>query len=82
MVSFEEVVEKYESTFKLSYDEALDKLYDLLDEADAKELGQDADDIILSHLDSVDAIKNLSKKQMQTIQSLIDELEHLLSEQE
>ena len=82
LVSFEEVVEKYESTFKLSYDEAIDKLYDLLDEADAKELGQDADDIILSHLDSVDAIKNLSKKQMQTIQSLIDELEHLLSEQE
>ena len=82
LVSFEEVVEKYESTFKLSYDEAIDKLYDLLDEADAKELGQDADDIILSHLNSVDAIKNLSKKQMQTIQSLIDELEHLLSEQE
>ena len=82
LVSFEEVVEKYESTFNLSYDEAIDKLYDLLDEADAKELGQDADDIILSHLDSVDAIKNLSKKQMQTIQSLIDELEHLLSEQE
>ena len=82
LVTFEEVVEKYESTFNLSYDEAIDKLYDLLDEADAKELGQDADDIILSHLDSVDAIKNLSKKQMQTIQSLIDELEHLLSEQE
>ena len=81
LVTFEEVAEKYESSFNLSYDEAMDKLFDLLDTCDAKDLSQAADDVLLAHLDSVDKVRDLTKKQMQTIQVLIDELEHLLSEE-
>ena len=59
----------------------MDKLFDLLDTCDAKDLSQAADDVLLAHLDSVDKVRDLTKKQMQTIQVLIDELEHLLSEE-
>ena len=80
LVSFEEVVEKYESSFDLSYDDAMDKIFDMLDECDEKGLGDDADNILLNYLDNVDDVKGLTKKQMQTIQSIHDELADLLQQ--
>ena len=50
----------------------------MLDEADEKGLGDKADDILLTYLASVDAVKDLSGKQMQTIQSIHDDLKVLL----
>ena len=82
LVGFEEVQEKYVSSFQLSHEEAINKLFDLLDECDAQGLTEDADDVILKYLDNVDDVKALTKKQMQTIQSLIDEIGALLEEQE
>ena len=80
LVGFKEVQAKYESSFSLTYDEAMNELFDLLDECDAKELTEDADNVILKYLDDVNEVKNLTKKQMQTIQSLIDEIGALLED--
>ena len=62
-----------------SYEEAIEKVFDLLDECDEKGLSEDADSILLAHLDDVNQVKNLTKKQMQTIQVIYDELTHLLN---
>ena len=52
----------------------------MLDAADAKDLGEDADNILLKYLDKVDQINSLSKTQMQTLQSIYQDLEALLEE--
>lgn len=78
LVTFLEENEKYESTFDLSHEDALEAIYDMLDEADEKGLGDKADDILLTYLASVDAVKDLTGKQMQTIQSIHDDLKVLL----
>lgn len=80
LVGFEEVVEKYQSSFTLTYEEAMDKIFTMLDTCDEKQLSEKADDILLQYLDSVDDVNNLKEKQMMTIQSIHDELEELLSE--
>ena len=80
LVGFEEVAEKYVSTFELDYDSAINAIYDMLDECDEKELGEDADNILLQYMSNVDDVKNLTKKQMQTVQSIYDELRHLLEQ--
>ena len=83
LVSFDEVEEKYSTTFEFdNYRDALDKVFDLLDEADDKGMSEEADNIILTYCDSVEAVKELSAKQMQTIQSIHDELKLLLKEQD
>lgn len=79
LVTFDQVIAKYESSFDLSYEEAIEKVFDLLDECDEKGLSEDADSILLAHLDDVNQVKNLTKKQMQTIQVIYDELTHLLN---
>ena len=83
LVSFDEVEEKYSTTFEFdNYKDALDKVFDLLDEADDKGMSEEADNIILTYCDSVEAVKELGAKQMQTIQSIHDELKLLLKEQD
>lgn len=78
LVNFTEVAKKYESTFDLEFDEAIEKIFDMLDECDAKELSAEADDILLAYLDDVQDVNKLTKKQMQTVQSIYDELKELL----
>ena len=78
LVSFKEASIIYESSFTLDFDTAMNKIFDMLDEADSNGLGEDADNILLKYLDKVDQINNLSKTQMQTVQSIFDELEALL----
>lgn len=80
LVGFSEVVEKYESTFKLDFDEAMNKIFDYLDEADDKGLSEDADNILLQYVNDVSEVNKLTKKQMATIQSIYDELKDLLEE--
>ena len=81
LVSFDEVEEKYSTTFEFdNYKDALDKVFDLLDEADDKGMSEEADNIILTYCDSVEAVKELGAKQMQTIQSIHDELKYLLKD--
>lgn len=80
IVTFQVAKEMYETSFELDHEEALERIYDMLDECDSKDLGQDADDILLKYLDNVDQVKELGKRQMLTIQSIHDELEHLLLE--
>ena len=79
IVTFQEAKEMYETDFELNHEEALDRIYDMLDECDEKGIGQDADDILLKYLDNVDQVKELGKRQMLTIQSIHDELTHLLT---
>ena len=79
---FEEEQEKYRSSFTLTYEEAMDKIFNMLDTCDEKELSEKADDILLQYLDSVDDVNNLKEKQMMTIQSILDELSHLLETNE
>ena len=81
LVSFDEVEEKYSTTFEFdNYRDALDKVFDLLDEADDKGMSEEADNIILTYCDSVEAVKELGAKQMQTIQAIHDELKDLLKD--
>ena len=80
LVTFKEANIMYESAFELSFEEALEKVFDMLDSADAKDLGEDADNILLKYLDKVDQINSLSKTQMQTLQSIYQDLEALLEE--
>lgn len=82
LVSFKEAQDIYESSFTLTYEEAMQGIYDMLDECDAKGMTQDADGVLLNYVSSVEDIENLTKKQMQTIQSIHDELEQLLSQAE
>lgn len=79
LVGFSEVSEKYETTFDLSYDEAMNQIFEMLDKCDEKGLTEKADDVLLQYLDNAEDVSNLKEKQMQTIQSIHDELEHLLS---
>ena len=79
LVGFAEVSEKYETTFDLSFDDAMDSIYEMLDTCDEKGLGETADDILLAYIDSPDDIKNLTKRQMQTVQAIYDELVDLLA---
>ena len=78
LVTFKEANIMYESAFELDFDTAMNKIFDMLDAADEKELGEDADNILLKYLDKVDQINSLGKNQMQTVQSIHDELEALL----
>ena len=80
LVGFSEVVEKYESTFKLDFDEAMNKIFDYLDEADDKGLSEDADNILLQYVNDVSEVNKLTKKQMAVVQSIYDELKELLEE--
>ena len=79
-MTFQEAKEMYETDFELSHEDALERIYDMLDECDSKNIGEDADDILLKYLDNVDQVKELGKRQMLTIQSIHDELEHLLEQ--
>ena len=78
LVGFSEVVEKYESTFKLDFDEAMNKIFDYLDEADDRGLSEDADNILLQYVNDVSEVNKLTKKQMAVVQSIFDELQELL----
>lgn len=79
LVGFAEVAEKYQSTFTLTYEDAMNQIFEMLEECDGKGLTEKADDVLLQYLDKADDVNNLKEKQMQTIQSIHDELEHLLS---
>lgn len=78
LVGFEEVVEKYESTFSMTLEEVKNAIFDCLEECDVKGLTEKADDVLLNYLDNVDQVETLKDKQMQTAQTILDELEHLL----
>ena len=79
LVTFKEANVIYESAFELNFEEAMNKIYDMLDECDAKGLQEDADNVLLKYLDKVDQLNSLSKTQMQTIQAIHDELGDLLT---
>ena len=78
LVGFSEVVEKYESTFQLDFDDAMNKIFDFLDEADERNLSEDADNILLQYVNDVSEVNKLTKKQMAVVQSIFDELKELL----
>lgn len=80
LVTFEEVAEKYQSTFSLSYEEAMNEIFTMLDTCDEKGLTEKADDVLLQYLDKADDVNNLKEKQMQVIQSIHNELEVLLED--
>jgi len=79
---FEDVQEKYESTFTITLEEAKDSIFEILEELDKKGLTQQADDVLLNYLNSPDEIDKLTDKQLQTAHSILDDLEHLLSQAE
>ena len=58
----------------------MNKIFDYLDEADDRGLSEDADNILLQYVNDVSEVNKLTKKQMQTIQSIYDELKDLLEE--
>ena len=68
----------YESSFELTYEDAKNKIFDMLDFMDEKGLTEDADNILLSYVDKPEDIQSLNKRQMQTIQAIHDELENYL----
>ena len=80
LVGFAEVQAKYESSFVMTLDEVKEAIFNRLDELDAKEMTQQADDVLLTYLDSPDDIEKLTSKQMQTAQSILDDLDALLGE--
>lgn len=80
LVGFAEVQAKYESTFVMTLDEVKEAIFNRLDELDAKKMTQQADDVLLSYLDSPDDIEKLTSKQMQTAQSILNDLDALLGE--
>ena len=55
-------------------------IYDMLDKCDELGKTEDADNILLSYVPTIEDVETLTKKQMQTIQSIHDELEELLAE--
>lgn len=79
LVNFEEVVEKYESSFDLSHEEAMDEIFKMLDICDEKGLTERADEILLNYVDDVADVEKLTRKQMMTIQSIYDEVKELLN---
>ena len=80
IVSFKEAQDIYDSTFTLTYEEAMKAIYDMLDKCDELGKTEDADNILLSYVPTIEDVETLTKKQMQTIQSIHDELEELLAE--
>lgn len=82
LATFQEVNEKYESSFELSFDEAMDEIYDMLDKLDEAGQGGKADEILLNYLDDVDALKDLKGKQIQTVQSIYEDLQDFIDELE
>ena len=64
----------------MTLDEVKEAIFNRLDELDAKEMTQQADDVLLTYLDSPDDIEKLTSKQMQTAQSILDDLDALLGE--
>lgn len=80
LVTFSEVVEKYQSSFTLTYEEAMNQIFDMLEKCDEEGIGEKADDVLLQYLEKPEEVNKLKEKQMQTIQSIYDELKHLLSQ--
>ena len=64
----------------MTLDEVKEAIFNRLDELDAKEMTQQADDVLLTYLNSPDDIEKLTSKQMQTAQSILDDLDALLGE--
>ena len=71
--------EAYESTFKLSFDEALDKAYEMMDKLDELDKSEAVDEIIIKHLGEVDNFKTLKPSQLESLQGIYEELEDLLN---
>ena len=76
--TFKDTQALYSSNFDLSFDEAMDTIYKLLDEADAKGLADEVDNILLNTLESVDALEKLTSRQMETVQTIHDDLKFFM----
>lgn len=78
--TFKDTQALYSSEFEMSYEEAMDEIYNMLDKLD--ELGQSnkADEILLNYLEDVDGLKDLKEKQMMTVQSIYDDLKFYMDE--
>ena len=80
LVGFEEAFEQYESSFDIPFDEAKERIFDMLDALDEAELSDEADAIVLEYFSDVDELKNIKSNQKQTVQALYEHLEQALIE--
>ena len=80
IVGFEEAFEQYESGFDVPFDEAKNRIFDMLDALDEAELTDEADAIVLEYFGNVDELQNVKSNQKQTIQALYEHLEQALKQ--
>ncbi len=80
LVGFEEAFEQYESSFDIPFDEAKERIFDMLDALDEAELSDEADAIVLEYFSDVDELKNIKSNQKQTVQALYEHLEQALKQ--
>lgn len=80
LVGFEEAFEQYETSFNLSFEEAKERIFDMLDAMDGAELSDEADAIVLEYFSEVEELNNIKSNQKQTVQALYEHLEQALKE--
>lgn len=78
IVGFEEAREMYDNTFTINYKDAMNEILDMLEDCDAKGLTKQADAILLNYMDNVAQVEELTETQMQTVQSIHQDLKELL----
>ena len=76
--TFKDTQALYSSNFELSFDEAMDTIYKILDEADSKGLGSEVDNILLNTLETVESLEKLTSRQMETVQTIYDDLKFFM----
>jgi hypothetical protein len=77
--SYEKRNEAYQSTFELTFEEALEKAYEMMDKLDELDKSDFVDEIIIKHLGEIDNFKNLKTSQFESLQGIYEELEELLN---
>lgn len=80
LVGFEEAFEQYETSFNLPFEEAKERIFDMLDAMDSAELSDEADAIVLEYFSEVEELNNIKSNQKQTVQALYEHLEQALKE--
>ena len=78
--SFEKRNEAYVSNFDLTFDEALDKCYEMMDKLDELNKSDLVDEVIIKHLGELDNFKTLKPSQLESLQGIYEELEDILGE--
>ena len=56
----------------------MDTIYKILDEADSKGLGSEVDNILLNTLETVESLEKLTSRQMETVQTIYDDLKFFM----